>query len=95
MIEILAERKIKNSNKILVDFVQRNYFPIDECLAICEKKGITEACAALYRRKGSYQKSIKLYMSTIVNLCVEKLIHTIFVEKNIKFEDPLCSNEHM
>jgi len=34
-------------------------------------------------------------MSTIVNLCVDKLIHTIFVEKNVKFEDPLCTNEHM
>ncbi len=22
-------------------------------------------------------------------------MHTIFVEKNIKFEDPLCTNEHM
>jgi len=28
-------------------------------------------------------------------MCVEKLIHTIFVDKNIKFEDPLCTNEHM
>ena len=31
----------------------------------------------------------------MVELCVDKLIHTIFVEKHIRFEDPLCTNEHM
>lgn len=69
--------------------------PIDECLKICEKKGAVEASAVLYRRKCNYKKSISLYISTITTLCVEKVIHTIFVEKNIKFEDPLCTNEHM
>ena len=34
-------------------------------------------------------------MSPIVALSVDKLIHTMFVEKNIKFEDPQCNNEHM
>jgi hypothetical protein len=28
-------------------------------------------------------------------MCVEQLIHTISLDKNIRFEDPLCTNEHM
>jgi hypothetical protein len=54
MVDILAERKIKGSSKLIVDLVSRNYFPIDESLLICEKKGAVEACAVLYRRKGKY-----------------------------------------
>jgi len=52
LVEILAERRVKNSSKIIVDFVSRNYFPIEESLVICEKKGAIEASAVLYRRKG-------------------------------------------
>jgi len=34
-------------------------------------------------------------MKTIVKLCVEKMMITITLEKNIRFEDPLSTNEHM
>ena len=34
-------------------------------------------------------------MKTLVKLCVEKLIITITIEKNIKFEDPLSTSEPM
>ena len=80
---------------LVVDYVSKNYFPIEECLKICEKKDSIEACAVLYRRQGNYKKSLKLYIKTIVKLSVEKLIHTIFVEKHIRFEDPLSTNESM
>ena len=36
----------------VIDLVARSYFPIDECLAVCEKKDSLEATAVLYRRKG-------------------------------------------
>jgi hypothetical protein len=78
-----------------VELVSHNYFPIDEGIKVCSKRSLTEAHAVLLRRKGLYQESVALYMQAIVSLCVEKLMHTIFVEKNIKFEDPLCTNEHM
>lgn len=52
IVEILAEKKVKNNTLTIVDFVSRNYFPVDECLAVCEEKNQTEACAVLYRRKG-------------------------------------------
>lgn len=93
--ELLAEKRVKNHSKLIVELVSRNYMPIEECLKICEKRNAVEASAVLQRRKGNYKQSIKLYIQTITSLCVEKLIHTIFVEKNIKFEDPLCTNEHM
>lgn len=89
------DKKVKNHNKTLVEYVSRSYWPIDECLTICEKKNAIEAQAVLQRRKGQYKKSIKLYINTIVTLCVDSLIHIISVEKNIRFEDPLCTNEHM
>lgn len=38
IVEILAERKVKNNTLTIVDFVSRNYFPVDECLAVCEQK---------------------------------------------------------
>ena len=79
----------------VVDFVERKYFPVEESLQICEQNNAVEACAVLNRRKGLYMKSIKLYMQVIVRLCVERLIHTITVEKNILFEDPKCSDENM
>jgi hypothetical protein len=36
LVEILCERKGKGSAQTVVDFVSRNYFPIEESLAICE-----------------------------------------------------------
>ena len=62
-VEILCEKKFKNQ---IVEFVSRNYFPIDRSLEICEKKGAAEASAVLYRRKGMYQKSVELYVEVIV-----------------------------
>lgn len=60
VVEILSDKKVKNFD--VVDYVTRSYFPVEECLLICERNGAIEACAVLYRRKGQYNKSIKLYM---------------------------------
>ena len=51
---MLAEKRVKNHAKLIVELVQRVYMPIDECLKICEKKGAIEASAVLQRRKGNY-----------------------------------------
>lgn len=58
LVQILCTKKYK---KKAIDYVSRDYFPIDECLAICEKEGVTDACAILYKRKGEYKTSISLY----------------------------------
>jgi hypothetical protein len=79
----------------LVEFVQRNYFPVDECLKICEEKGALEASAVLHRRKGAYQDSIELYVQVLVELCADQLFHTLYVETNIQFQDPKSKNEHI
>lgn len=34
-------------------------------------------------------------MQTLVRLSLDKLFHTLFVEKNIKFEDKLGTDENM
>ena len=62
-VEILCEKKFKNQ---IVEFVGRNYFPIDESLVICESKGALEASAVLYKRKGMYEKSVDLYVEVLV-----------------------------
>lgn len=48
-VEILCEKKFRAK---IVEFVSHNYFPVDECLKICEKRGAMEASAVLHRRKG-------------------------------------------
>lgn len=95
IVEVFCYKRGRESSLTIVDLVGKSYFPIEESLTICEQNGAIEACAVLYKRKGLYSKSIKLYMSAIVKLSVEKLIHTIFVEKNYSFMDPFCTNEHM
>jgi len=70
LVDILCDRKLKQSSISVVDYVSKSYFPIDDCLKICESKKQIEACAVLYRRKGNYKKSLKLYIDTIVNLSV-------------------------
>ena len=44
-IEVLCEKKYKYR---IVEYVSRSYFPIDQCLKICEDKNSLEACAVLY-----------------------------------------------
>ena len=46
-VEILCERKFRTK---IVEYVSRSYFPIEECLKICEEKGALEASAVLYKR---------------------------------------------
>ena len=52
LVDILCEKKYR---KIAKDYVIRDYFPINESLAICEKKGVKDACAILYKRKGEFK----------------------------------------
>lgn len=49
-------------SKFAMEYMKRDYFPIEECLQICEEKGIMDACAILYRRKGDFEKAIKQYI---------------------------------
>ena len=88
-VEILCEKKYKNH---LVDFVGRNYFPIDESLAICESKHALEASAVLYKRKGMFEKSVDLYVDVLVELSANKLIHTLF---DVQFNDLNTTNKHI
>jgi len=41
-----------------MEYVSRDYFPIDDCLSICQENGITDACAVLLRRKGELKASV-------------------------------------
>ena len=91
-VELLCEKKFRPK---IVDFVSRNYFPVDQCLAICQEKGALEACAMLHRRKGSYYESVELYVQVLIELCAEQLFHTIYVETSIAYGDPKTKNEHI
>lgn len=92
LVEIICERKQGKSNdksilanSLLVEYVSRDYFPVQACLEICEHKKMKEAQAVLNKRKGNYLQALKLYLEAIIELVVENLILTIDVEKNIKF----------
>jgi hypothetical protein len=50
-VEILCEKKFRSK---IVNYVSRDYFPIDESLKICEEKKALEASAVLYKRKGMF-----------------------------------------
>jgi hypothetical protein len=52
MLTILCKERKQRSK--VIEYVSRSYFPIDECLAICDKYQATDACAVLYKRKGDY-----------------------------------------
>jgi hypothetical protein len=91
-VEILCEKKFRSR---IVEYVSRNYFPVDQSLKICVEKEALEASAVLNRRKGSYQESVELYNKVLIELCAHKLIHTLFVERNIGFRDPETTNEHI
>lgn len=71
----------------------RDYFPIDECLEICEQEDVTDACAILYKRKGHYMKSISLYTKVLMELSAEVII-AVSVPENIRaFNDPDTKNK--
>jgi hypothetical protein len=89
LVQILCTRKYKRK---AIEYVSRDYFPIDECLAICEKEGVTDACAILYKRKGEYKTSISLYAEVLTNLSAEVII-AVSVPENIKpFNHPDTKN---
>ena len=82
LVEILCEKKYR---KIAKDYVCRDYFPLNESLAICEKKGVTDACAILYKRKGEFKTSISLYIEVLTNLSKDKVISAVYINANVPF----------
>ena len=90
LVEILCEKKYR---KLAMEYVQRDYFPIDECLEICEQKGVLDACAALYKRKSEYKQSISLYVQVLTKLSKEEVIFAVYINANIPFNDPNTENQ--
>lgn len=90
--QILCTKKYR---KIASTYVSRDYFPIDESLEICEREGVADACAILYKRKGEYKKSISLYCEVLTKLS-EDVIIAVSVMENIRpFNDPETKNENI
>lgn len=52
LVSILCDKKYR---KVAMEYVSRDYFPIDDCLSILEEKDVKDACAVLYKRKGEYK----------------------------------------
>ena len=57
-VETLCHKRYRSK---IVEYVSRQYFPIEESLKICEAKGALEASAILYKRNSDYFKAIDLY----------------------------------
>ena len=92
LVKILCEKKYRKHAMV---YVSRDYFPIDECLQICEEKGVNDACAILYKRKGEYKKSISLYIEVLTKLSRENLISALYINANIAFNDPNTKNANI
>ena len=71
-----------------MEYMQRDYFPIEECLKICEDKGVMDACAILYRRKGEFDKAIKQYIQVLTRLSKRRVISELYLTADIPFNDP-------
>lgn len=92
LVTILCTKKYRSK---CADYVTRDYFPIDECLEICEKEEVIDACAILYKRKGSYKKSISLYVEVLTKLS-EDVIIAVSVPENIRpFNHPDTKNANI
>lgn len=80
-----------------MEYVSRDYFPIDECLEICKGKGVKDAEAVLYKRKGEYKVSISLYIEVLTKLSKDKVISAVFIHENMKspFNDPETKNANI
>ena len=92
LVQILC---IKKYRKVAQTYVSRDYFPIDECLEICEREGVTDACAILYKRKGQYKKSISLYVEVLTKLSDDVIIAVSVADNIMPFNDPRIKNEHI
>jgi hypothetical protein len=92
LVDILCEKKFRT---YITEYVARIYFPIDETLAICEKRGATEACAVLFKRKGQYEDSIKKYGDVLNELSQAYIIYTLYLDPHVPFNDPNTKNEHI
>ena len=90
LVSILCAKKYR---KIAINYVSRDYFPIDECLEICEREDVADACAILYKRKGKYKKSISLYVEVLTELSQDVIIAVSVVENIKAFNDPESKNE--
>ena len=81
LVHILCTDKYR---KVAWTYVDNDYFPIDECLEICEADGVTDACAVLYKRKCDYQKAVSLYVEVLTQVSKEVIIVLSVNEDNIK-----------
>ena len=91
-VNILCEKKYRNK---AMEYVSREYFPIEDCLKICEQKGVKDACAVLYKRKGEYQKSITLYVEVLTKLSKDKVISAVCINPNVPFNHSETKNTNI
>jgi len=48
--------------------IKKEYYPVNECQAICNKKGHLEGKAYLLKRAGDYNMSLKVYLEILKNI---------------------------
>jgi hypothetical protein len=91
LVQILIEKKYR---KRAMEYVSRDYFPINECLKICEGKGAKDASAVLYKRKGEFEKAISLYIAVLTEVSIDKVIMALIIQENMQssFNDPETKN---
>ena len=82
LVEILCTNK-KYRDKAM-EYVSREYFPINECLQICEHNDVKIASASLYRRNGEYEISVSLYVQVLTQHSRDNVITALCVDDNIR-----------
>jgi hypothetical protein len=78
-----------------MEYVSREYFPIDDCLAICQEIGIADACAVLLRRKGELKASVSKYIEVLTRLSEDLVVTADCINQDIPFNDPGTKNSNI
>ena len=59
------------------EHVMKPYYPIEECMQICEKNGILSAVARLHIKGGEYMTAIRKYLAILRSTELARLLSDI------------------
>lgn len=64
-VKLTSKLAPNNLVSLIKQIGKENFYPVEECLQICNAAGDLEASALLNLEIGSYQESIKLYLKVL------------------------------
>lgn len=65
MCQLINEPSLNITSELIEAYVKKDYYPISDCLAICQDHGQDRAVSALLERNGDFIKAIQTYMKYV------------------------------